>query len=304
MNTDYSEVDVPDQSGRTFLVTGANTGIGWDASRVLASRNARVLLGCRSQERAEDAINRIRAVNGDSDVAWVPLDLASLASVRSAAEKVAAEPRLDVLINNAGIMMPPLGRTADGVESQFGVNHLGHFALTGLLLEKLNEQDGARIVTVSSHAHRNGRMQWDDINAERGYTSGARYGMSKLANLLFTFELQRRLESAGARAISVACHPGATDTNLGQHLPDAFNLWIKPIIRPFLNASAEGALPTLMAATGTDVVGGEYFGPKGFMEMTRSAKRVQPAANANSAEDARRLWDLSVEMTGVEPVFD
>lgn len=300
MESWYKEADVPDQTGRTYLVTGANTGIGWDTARVLAERGAKVLLGCRNEEKALDAIQRIKSRREEADLVWLPLDLSDLTSVKHAADQALAETRLDVLINNAGIMMPPLTRTAEGFESQFGVNHLGHFALTGLLLGKLNEQVGSRVVNVSSLAHRTGRMQWEDLNSERSYSPSARYSMSKLANLLFTFELQRRLEETDANTITVACHPGGTDTDLGRHMPPLFNAWIKPMASMMLNSSAEGALPTLMAAT-DDVRGGEYFGPRGFMEIVRSAKRVQSTPQARSATDAARLWDISVQMTGIQP---
>lgn len=300
--TDYRESDVPPQSGKTVFVTGANTGIGYDAARVLAQRGARVLLGCRSEERAVAAINKIRALKGDADVSWVPLDLASLTSIEAAAERVKREPHLDVLINNAGVMMPPKQETQDGFELQFGVNHLGHFALTGHLLPMLREQAGARIVNVSSLAHRNGRIDYDDINATKTYRRMARYGMSKLANLLFSYELQRKLSAAGSPAISVACHPGGSATELGRHAPPLMTVLLKPLSL-VMNSSAEGALPTLLAATGTNVSGGDYFGPMKMGEMRHSAHRVDTTAAAKDRADAAKLWALSSELTGVEYAF-
>ena len=296
----YKEADVPLQAGRTVLITGANTGIGWEAARVLASRGARVLLGCRSASNGRQAMERIRAVHADADLACVQIDLASLASVQRAAAEVAKEPQLDVLINNAGIMVPPYGRTEDGFELQFGVNHLGHFALTAHLLPMLREREGARVVTVSSAGHKAGRMQFEDPHAERHYSAGARYAMSKLANLLFTKALQQRLTRAGSPAIAVACHPGAAATELSRHLPQWLTTAL-PLIRPFINSAAEGALPILMAATLRDAQGNDYFGPVGFMELARSAGKVKPSLASQNDADAARLWALSVELTGVSP---
>ena len=296
----YKEADVPLQAGRTVLITGANTGIGWEAARVLASRGARVLLGCRSASNGRQAMERIRAVHADADLACVQIDLASLASVQRAAAEVAKEPQLDVLINNAGIMVPPYGRTEDGFELQFGVNHLGHFALTSHLLPMLREREGARVVTVSSAGHKAGRMQFEDPHAERHYSAGTRYAMSKLANLLFTKALQQRLTRAGSPAIAVACHPGAAATELSRHLPQWLTTAL-PLIRPFINSPAEGALPTLMAATLPDAQGNDYFGPAGFMEMARSAGKVKPSPASQNDADAARLWALSVELTGISP---
>jgi len=297
----YSAQDVPDQSGRTFFVTGANTGIGFEAARVLAQRGARVLLGCRSEEKAQAAIDRISRENSSANLSYVTLDLASLTSVAAAADIVCAEDRLDVLINNAGVMMPPKTLTQDGFESQFGVNHLGHFALTGRLLDKLMAQDHARVVTVSSNAHKFGRIDFADPHAERGYGAGARYGMSKLANLLFTFELQRRLQEAGSSVSALACHPGGADTELGRHFPKAMSAFVQPLARLVINSAAEGALPTLRAATDPQARGGEYYGPAGLFEIARSAVKVVPSLQARSEPDASRLWDLSVELTGVDP---
>lgn len=296
--TDYRELDVPDQKGKTVLVTGANTGIGFDTARVLALRGARVLLGCRSEANAVAAIERIRAFNSDVDVSWVPLDLANLASIKTAADKVVQEERLDVLVNNAGVMMPPKQQTDDGFELQFGVNHLGHFALTGYLLPKLQEQAGARIVNVSSLAHRNGHIDYADIHADRAYSRMGRYGMSKLANLLFMFELQRKLNAAGSSVISVACHPGGSATDLGRHIPRLLAVLLTPI-NLVMNSSAEGALPTLMAATAEGVRGGDYFGPMRMGEMRHSAHRVHTSIAAKNESDAAKLWAISTELTGI-----
>jgi NAD(P)-dependent dehydrogenase (short-subunit alcohol dehydrogenase family) len=300
--TDYKEADVPAQGGKTVLITGANTGIGYDTARVLALRGARVLLGCRSEDKAVQAIDKIKAIKSDAEVCWVPLDLASLASIEAAADIVNQENRLDALVNNAGVMMPPKLETNDGFELQFGVNHLGHFALTGRLLPKLKNQPGARIVNVSSLAHRNGKIDYGDINAEKSYSRMARYGMSKFANILFTYELQRKLEAASLPAISVACHPGGSATELGRHIPPLIALFLTPL-NFFMNTSAEGALPTLMATTRDDVEGGDYFGPMQMGEMRHSAHKVDTVTASKDEADAARLWALSTKLTGVEYVF-
>ncbi len=298
----YSEANVPDQTGKTALITGANTGIGFEAARVLAARGARVLLACRSEDKASDAMQRIRAKHPQAVLEFVPLDLASLASVRQAAHQVLQHSRLDLLINNAGVMVPPKTLTEDGFELQFGVNHLGHFALTGLLLPKLLEQEDARVVNVSSSAHKFGRIFFDDINAERTYSAWARYGMSKLANLLFTFELQRQLADQGHSALRVlACHPGGAETDLSRHLPQVLSAVMTPLARLVINSAAEGALPTLRAATDPSALGGDYYGPAGLFEIARSAVRVNADLHAHNLADAQRLWRVSVEMTGVNP---
>ena len=308
MNDDFTAADVPDQTGRTILVTGANTGIGFAATKALAARGARVLLGCRSVDKADRAIEAIRSELGDVDLDVVELDQADLAGVRRAAEQVADEPRLDVLVNNAGIMMPPRELTADGFESQFGVNHLGTFALTSLLLPKLAETaattDGepadTRVVVTSSIAHRGAKIFFDDLAAERSYRAKDRYGQSKLANLMFAFELDRRLRAAGRPTIGVACHPGIAETELTRHLPTPVR-FLAPALRFFFNSADEGAWPTLMAATDPSVEGGAYVGP------TRRGETAGPAGPAEATDVARDdalaagLWEISIEMTGIDP---
>lgn len=299
---DYRESDVPDQSGKVAFVTGANTGIGYEAARVLAERGARVLLGCRSEDKANEAIEKIKASKPDADLIWVPLDLASLDSIKQAADQVNEEAQLDLLINNAGVMIPPKETTADGFELQFGVNHLGHYALTGHLLGKIKDQPGARIVNVSSLAHRNGSIDYNDIHADKSYSRMGRYSMSKFANILFTYELQRKLEAAGSQTLSVACHPGGSATELGRHIPAVFTLLLLPL-NLVMNSAAEGALPTLMAATADDVKGGDYFGPKQMGEMRHSAHKVRTIRASQDEDDARKLWDVSEDLTGVSYAF-
>jgi len=285
----FTADDVPDQTGRTFLVTGANTGIGFETAKALATRGARVLLGCRSEDRAQDAIGRIRAAHGEADLAFVPLDQGDLASVAAAADLVNAEERLDVLVNNAGIMMPPRELTTDGFESQFGVNHLGTFALTGHLLSKLGETEGSRVVVTSSLAHRGGTIHFDDIDASEKYGAQDRYQQSKLANLLFMYELDRRLRAAESSTIAVGCHPGIADTELSRHLPKIVML-AAPVLKIFFNSPAEGAWPTLMAATAADIDGGDYTGPSKRGETAGPAKKVSSTGRARDPLLARQLW--------------
>ena len=298
--TGFTADDVPDQTGKTVFITGANTGLGYEAAKVLAGKGARVIIGCRSKDKATKASKSILAEHPAADVAVVELDLGDLASVKKAAAVVAKEPKLDVLINNAGIMIPPYELTRDGFESQFGVNHLGPFALTGLLLEKLRGTPDARIVSTASIAHKRGKIHFDDISAERGYNPIVRYAQSKIANLYFAYELQRRLEAAGDSTISVAAHPGIADTELSRYIPRALML-IAPLFRPLFNTPAQGAWPTLCAATMPGVHGGEYYGPSRRSETAGPAVRVQSNRRSQDEAVARRLWELSIEMTGVDP---
>lgn len=300
MKTRFTEKDVPDQSGRTIVITGANTGLGYEAARALSARGARVIIACRSQQKADKAIASIEAANGPVDISFTPLDLGDLSSVRHCAEQLQAGEKIDVLINNAGIMVPPYELTNDGFESQFGVNHLGPFALTGLLLEKLAKTPSSRVVNTSSIAHNVGKIRFDDINAEHGYKASARYGMSKLANLLFSYELQRRLEAANLPILSIACHPGIASTELSRYVPSVLAKANK-LVQPLFNTAAAGAWPTLCAATSDEVVGGAYYGPAKRFETAGPAKRVSSNRASRDTDVADRLWNLSIEMTGVDP---
>lgn len=296
----FTAKHVPDQTGKTVFITGANTGLGYEAAKVLAGKNARVIIGCRSKDKAQRAREEILAVHGEAEVAIVAINLADLESVGAAAAVIGKEERLDILINNAGIMMPPFELTPDGFESQFGVNHLGPFALTGLLIDKLRATPGARVVSTSSIAHKRGKIFFDDINADKQYHSMARYAMSKLANLYFAYELQRRLSAAGDDVISVAAHPGIADTELSRYFPRALML-AAPLFRPLLNTPAQGAWPTLCAATAQEVQGGEYYGPCKRRETVGPAIRVKSTRRSHDKEVAEKLWNLSIEMTGVDP---
>jgi NAD(P)-dependent dehydrogenase (short-subunit alcohol dehydrogenase family) len=299
----WTAQDIPDQSGRVALVTGANSGLGYHTALELARRGARVVVASRSDVRGKEAVARIIAEVPTADLDLRGLDLADLASVRAFADGVRASyPSLDLLINNAGVMAIPRQVTADGFEMQFGTNHLGHFALTGLLLPLLLAKPGSRVVTVSSTAHKPGRIDFDDLMSERSYRRWKVYSNTKLANLLFAFELQRRLAANDAKTMSVAAHPGTSATNLVA-VSAADNI-IKRLVMPagarlISQSAAKGALPQLYAATAPDVKGGEYFGPNGIGESFGYPKRVDSVPASKDPETARRLWEVSEELTGV-----
>jgi NAD(P)-dependent dehydrogenase (short-subunit alcohol dehydrogenase family) len=297
----WTTADIPDQSGRTVVVTGANTGIGYHTAAALAFSGARVVLAVRNLDKGNAARSRIVAAKPEVDVTLTQLDLGSLASVRRAADELrSAHPRIDLLINNAGVMWTPKELTADGFELQFGTNHLGHFALTGLLLDHVLAVGGSRVVTVSSLGHRmRAAIHFDDLQWERNYSRIGAYGQSKLANLLFTYELQRRLSAAAAPTIAVAAHPGGSATELARNVPRI----LRPLnaLAPLLFQSAEaGALPTLRAATDPTVQGGQYYGPEGLGEQRGHPKLVQSSAQSHDAELQRRLWSVSEDLTGVK----
>jgi NAD(P)-dependent dehydrogenase (short-subunit alcohol dehydrogenase family) len=300
----WSQADVPDQSGRIVVVTGANTGIGYEAAAVLAYRGAHVVLAVRNLEKGNAALSRIVAASPGADVTLQALDLTSLDSVRSAADALrSAYPRIDLLINNAGVMWTPKGVTKDGFELQFGTNHLGHFALTGLLLDHLLPVRGSRVVTVSSLGHRlRAAIHFDDLQWERSYDRIGAYGQSKLANLLFTYELQRRLAArpgAEKSTIATAAHPGGSNTELARNVPAILRPLVA-VLGPVLFQSAEmGALPTLRAATDPAVEGGQYFGPEGLAEQHGAPKLVKSSAQSHDEDLQRRLWAVSEELTGV-----
>ncbi|MBO9724997.1 MAG: SDR family NAD(P)-dependent oxidoreductase [Novosphingobium sp.] len=297
--TGFTAASVTGQVGKCFLVTGANTGIGYETTRVLAARGARVLMACRSEDKARLAMEHIRMEVPGANLAFVPLDQADLFSVRECAQQVARdEPRLDVLVNNAGVMVPPLERTVQGHELQFGVNHLAPFALTGLLLPKLAETPGARVVITASLAHMRGRIDWDDLDARRSYRARQRYGDSKLANLLHLLELDRRLRAAGSPVRALACHPGIAATELGRHSL-GFRL-LFPVAGVVLNSAEDGAWPTLQAATEASAQPGEYYGPQRFFGMSGPSGIARRNASARDAAAARRLWEVSVQMTGID----
>ena len=297
--------DIPALGGKTVVVTGGNSGIGFEAARQMARKGAHVILACRDTGRAADALEQIRTLHPSASVEAMQLDLASLESVHRFARDFAAKSvPLDVLCNNAGVMAIPRRTTAEGFEMQIGTNHLGHFALTGLLLEPLLAAPAARVVNVSSTAHKPGRIDFDDLQGEKSYRKWMAYAQSKLANLLFTYELQRRLEAAGARAVSVACHPGYSATNLQAVGPQMSGSRIAARLmdlgnRFFSQPAAMGALPTLYAATSPDARGGDYIGPDGFMENYGHPRKTRSTARSHDRAVASRLWEVSEQLTSV-----
>jgi NAD(P)-dependent dehydrogenase (short-subunit alcohol dehydrogenase family) len=302
----WTEADVPTQRGRTAVITGGNTGLGFETARALAWCGARVVLACRDLDRAKDAADRISGNRSrpagapPADVQAVRLDLASLASVHKAADEIgSACGPIDLLVNNAGVMMTPLRRTADGFELQLGVNHLGHFALTGLLLGPMLGREGSRVVTVSSNGHQSGRIDFDDLQSQRRYRRTAAYFQSKLANLMFTYELQRRLVSAQARTQALAAHPGKARTELVRYLPRWLQVADLIVEQPFGQSAAMGALATLRAAADPSARGGEYYGPGGRGELRGHPRLVPSSDRARDIEAQQRLWRESERLTGV-----
>jgi len=292
--------NIPDLTGKLAIITGANSGIGFEASRAMVTHGAQVILACRDIEKGEVAAQQIRSEISEAKLEVKTLDVADLASVRAFADAFTSKSvSLNILCNNAGVMMvPERVETKDGFELQFGTNHLGHFALTGLLLQVMKDTPGARIVTISSMGHRQGKIEFDNLNAELSYKRGGAYALSKLANLLFTYELQRRLESAGSDLIAVAAHPGWTATNLQRYV------WLFRFLNNILAQKPEmGVLPLLYAATAQDVRSGDYFGPDGFMEIRGYSKKVPSSKTSYDETLAKRLWEVSEEMTGVKYVF-
>ncbi len=302
MSAQWTASDIPDQSGRVAIVTGANSGLGLVTARELARAGARVVMACRDEEKGREAVRAVEVRAPGSTVELEALDLASLDSVRSFAARVRERhPGIDLLINNAGVMATPRRETADGFELQFGTNHLGHFALTGLLLDTLEGHEDARVVTLSSGAHRGGRIAFQNLGGERRYFRWSSYSQSKLANLLFALELDRRLRAAGSTVKSLAAHPGWSATNLQTSGPpklDAF--FMAPVNRFYAQNAEMGALPTLFAATEPGLEGGLYIGPDGLGEMRGHPTRVSPSKAARDESVARMLWEVSEEMTGVK----
>ncbi len=299
MTAKWTTADVPDQSGRVAIVTGANSGLGYDTAAVLAEKGVQVVLAVRNLDKGNEAADRIKKASPNAVVSLQELDLTSLDSVRKAADELrAAHPRIDLLINNAGVMYVPTRETTqDGFEMQFGTNHLGHFALTGQLLDNILPVEGSRVVTISSVGHKIlARIHFEDPHLERKYNRVEAYGQSKLANLLFTYELQRRLKAKGTTTVALAAHPGFSDTELMRYLPGFIPdiLW-----KTFTQPADMGALPTLRAATDPGAQGGQYFGPDGIGEVKGHPKVVQSSAQSHNEDIQRRLWTMSEELTGV-----
>jgi NAD(P)-dependent dehydrogenase (short-subunit alcohol dehydrogenase family) len=295
----WTTADIPDQTGRTAVITGANTGLGYETAAALAAKGAHVVLAVRNIEKGKEAARRIEQANPDASVAVQELDLTSLDSIRAAADELKSRhDSIDLLINNAGVMFTPKETTKDGFELQFGTNHLGHFAFTNLLLDRVLAAPGSRVVTVSSIGHRFARrgIRFDDLQWENGYSRIGAYGQAKLANLLFTYELQRRLQ--GTNTIAVAAHPGGSNTELMRNLPVAIR-WVGSLLSPLFQGPDMGALPTLRAATDPGVLGGQYFGPDGFGEQRGYPKVVASSVASHDTDAQRRLWAVSEELTSV-----
>ncbi len=296
----WTAQNIPPQGGRVAIVTGANSGIGYETAKALAAKGATVVMACRNLEKANAAADKIRQEVPEAKLTVMKLDLADLASVRAFTEAFRAKyDTLELLINNAGIMIPPLTKTKDGFEVQFGANHLGHFALTGLLLPLIQNTQGARVVNVSSGAHRMGSIDFDNLQAEKGYKPWAAYGQSKLANLLFTLRLNELFRETKTDAFAAASHPGYTATNL-----QGDSVWAR-VLNPLLGQTPEmGALPTLYAATAPDVKPNDYYGPDGLGGMRGYPKETSTAEAAKDAAVAKRLWTVSEELTGVHYAFE
>jgi len=305
MSKQWTVQDIPDQNGKVVIVTGGNSGIGYEAALALAGKNAQVILTARSMDKGEAAARKIREKYSQANVEVMQLDLADLKSVRNFVQAFLAKyKRLDILINNAGVMAIPKRKTVDGFEMQFGTNHLGHFALTGLLLPILKATPNARIVTVSSGVHVSGDIHFDDLQWEKSYDRWGAYSQSKLANLLFAYELQRQLSATGSQLISVGCHPGYAATNLQSAGPQmdgsAFKLWMMKLANAIIAQGQDmGALPTLYAAVAADVNGCDYIGPTGMGGMRGYPAKVMSNDKSYDEALAKRLWKVSEELTGV-----
>ena len=291
----WTPEQMPSLTGKIVLVTGANSGLGLESARLLASRGAEVIMACRNQSKGQQALEQIKAEFPEARLKLMTLDLADQQSVKDFTTALKSQyPHLDILLNNAGVMAPPLSRTKDGFEMQFGTNHLGHFTLTGLLLEMLEKAEAPRIVTVSSVAHKFGRIYFDNLNAETGYFRWTFYGQSKLANLIFSRELHRRLQEKGSKISSIAVHPGYSDTNLQTGTAfAAFN-------RFFAQPQQMGCYPSIYAATSAEARSGEYYGPNGFMEMAGYPAKAQVRKLARNEDAAKQLWQVSEKLTGVQ----
>jgi NAD(P)-dependent dehydrogenase (short-subunit alcohol dehydrogenase family) len=303
MSVSWSSAQIPDQGGRTAIVTGANSGLGLVSVRELARRGARVVLACRNTQKGEEALRAVEAAAPGSQVELAALDLGDLASIESFAEWFRSshgQDGLDLLINNAGVMAPPRSQTADGFELQLGTNHLGHFALTARLIALMDGHSDARVVTLSSNAHKMGSIDFDDLQSERGYRRWRAYGQSKLANLMFALELDRRLRAAGSTVKSMAAHPGYAATNLQSAAAPAIDRLVMRFTNLLMAQSADmGALPSLYAASCPGLEGGSYAGPDGIGEFRGHPHLASASRAARDEQVAARLWAVSERLTGV-----
>jgi NAD(P)-dependent dehydrogenase (short-subunit alcohol dehydrogenase family) len=295
----WTPENIPVQSGRIVIITGANSGIGFGASRILVQKGATVIMACRNLEKSKPALELLNNGNYPGKAVLLKLDLSDFSSIRSFSEDIRNNfPGIDILINNAGIMATPYIKTVDGFEMQFGTNHLGHFLLTGLLLDHITPVEGSRIVTVTSIAHFNGEINFADINSEKSYGRMVAYRQSKLANLLFAYELQRRLSQSGKKTYSVAVHPGISSTGIVK-LPPLIEK-LKDVV---LMSPVKGALPTIMGATDHSLAGGEYIGPDGFRQSFGYPAILESSRMSHSHDLSERLWTLSEKLTGFSYIF-
>lgn len=295
---------LPDLTGKVILVTGANSGIGFEASKEFARKGAKIILASRNISKAKTALQQINEITCNNEIEIMQLDLASKKSIHDFAKEFKAKhSRLDVLLNNAGIMMVPYGLTEDGFERQMGTNHLGHFLLTGLLIDLIKNTPKSRVVNVSSGAHHMGKINFKNLqfNNGRGYTPMKSYSQSKLANLLFTYELQNRFDKEGIDAIAVAAHPGGANTNLGQHLNESLmGKIMKPVMSRMMQSASMGALPSIRAAADKNVDGKDYYGPGGFMQNTGYPVKVKSSKASHNKYDQQKLWEKSEMLTGIK----
>ncbi len=296
--------DVGSLSSKTIIVTGANAGLGFETALALAKKDATVVMACRNADKAAAAKERILKEAPSAKLEIIELDLSDLKSVHAfAKEFLKKHNSLDVLINNAGVMIPPFTKTVDNFELQMGANYFGHFVLTGLLLACLNATAGSRIVMLSSIAHKSGKIDFENLNSEKSFSKSGAYGQSKLACLMHAQELNRRLAASGSKVITVAAHPGVSNTDLMRHIPKFLLFIISPLVPLVTHKPSNAALPQLMAALDADVQGGDYFGPTGFQEMKGSAGKVKAMPHAYDKDVAKKLFDVAEELTGFEYKF-
>lgn len=299
--SDFNIESIPSQNGRVAIVTGSNTGLGFETAMALAKKEMKVILACRNNEKAEKAKQLMLKKVPGADLEVRIIDLSSLKSVREFAKNFLNDyDKLDLLINNAGIMIPPYSKTEDGFESQMGANYFSHFLLTGLLIDVITKTPGSRIVTLSSIAHKNGQINFEDLHWEKKYSAINAYRQSKLACLMFACELKRRLEKAGSKTLSLAAHPGVSNTELARHIPKLVLYPLMPVFLLLSHTPDKGALPTLMAALSENAQSGDYYGPQGFREMKGKPGKAFSSDASRDQDVARRLWDISEELTGIK----
>ena len=294
--------DIPIQKGKIAIVTGANAGVGFETTIELAQKEITVIMACRNLEKAESAKKDILSKVPNADLIILNIDLSSLKSVRDFAKSFIDKfERLDFLINNAGVMMPPYQKTKDGLELQMAANYFGHFLLTGLLIDVITKTENSRIISLSSIAHKNASINFNDLQSENKYSKFGAYGQSKLACLIFSKELQRRLEAnKKTKTISVAAHPGASNTELARHLPKLASILLSPFLLLVTHSPKNAAKPTLLAALGANVNGGDYYGPQGFMDMNGKPGLAKAEPQAYDVLDAKHLWEISEKLTGIK----